>query len=169
MEHALYLRIGSSIFLSVRYGQSVLYECHQDVAIFKSTSLQFYVLCGWWWKADISLLFSHNLTSRLELSLVFWWYEYLPIIYGKESWEIFPIRALKSPRTITKLWTGIEEMTVCNSSQKLSLDSNQADSVRAYADVIVICGLQCSVMVIIWRLIFVTCKTQLARWLWWVL
>lgn len=46
--------------------------------------------------------------------LVFWWYAYLPITFGDESWETFPIRWLKSTRTITKLRTGIEEMAISN-------------------------------------------------------
>ena len=133
-------------------------------AISSQVHMWFFV-CGWRWKADISLLFSHKLTSRLLLSFVFSWYAYLPIIYGQESWEISPMRTLKSPRTITKSRAGIQEMVVWNSSYKLSLDSNRVDSVGAYADMIVICGLQRSVMVIIRELTFATFITQLARWL----
>ena len=48
-----------------------------------------FFLCGWGWKTDIGLLLSYKLISCLLLSLVFWWYEYLPIVCGKDHEKYF--------------------------------------------------------------------------------
>ena len=81
-------------------------------------------------KSRLSLLFSHKLPSRSPLPLAFWWYKYLAIIRGDKSWETFLMRALKFTRTRRKSWRDIEEMAIYISSQKLPLDSNQADSLE---------------------------------------